>query len=159
MRELTTLLAHRMREFSTTAKNVRAFRNKLVIDYQPKSQQKKMRVLFSSISGDSKLKKDIFHGLRWMFHELIGTVYSDDNVLLETTEPSKISKLVHFDRSTLLLPRVINFKFACSLIRNITSHGKKNLACHSLLRWKMIFLPILTTSHIITLIWTWEWSL
>ena len=27
-----------------------------------------------------------------------------------------------------------------------TSHGMKNLAIHSLLRWKMIILPILTTS-------------
>ena len=33
-----------------------------------------------------------------------------------------------------------------SLTRNITSHNMKNLAIHSLLRWKMIILPILTTS-------------
>ena len=36
-------------------------------------------------------------------------------------------------------------KFPCSLTRNITSHSMKNLAFHSLLRWKMIILPILTT--------------
>ena len=38
--------------------------------------------------------------------------------------------------------------FLCSLTRNITSHSMKNLAFHSLLRWKMIILPILTTSLI-----------
>ena len=37
--------------------------------------------------------------------------------------------------------------FSCSLTRNITSHSMKNLAFHSLLRWKMIILPILTTSR------------
>ena len=37
--------------------------------------------------------------------------------------------------------------FSCSLSRNITSHSMKNLAFHSLLRWKLISLPILTTSH------------
>ena len=37
--------------------------------------------------------------------------------------------------------------FPCSLTRNITSHSMKNaLVFHSLLRWKMITLPILTTS-------------
>ena len=36
--------------------------------------------------------------------------------------------------------------FPCSLTRNITSHSMKNLAFHSLLEWKMIILPILTTS-------------
>ena len=35
--------------------------------------------------------------------------------------------------------------FPCSLIRNITSHRMKNLAFHSLLRWK---LPILTALYI-----------
>ena len=35
--------------------------------------------------------------------------------------------------------------FPCSLTRNITSHSMKNLAFHSLLTWKMIILPILTT--------------
>ena len=38
-------------------------------------------------------------------------------------------------------------KFPCSLTRNITSHSIKNLAFHSLLRWKMIdTLHCLTTS-------------
>ena len=36
--------------------------------------------------------------------------------------------------------------FSCSITRNITSHSIKNLASHHLLRWKMIILPILTTS-------------
>ena len=34
----------------------------------------------------------------------------------------------------------------CSLARNITSHSLENLAFHSLLRWKMIVITILTTS-------------
>ena len=38
--------------------------------------------------------------------------------------------------------------FPCSLTRNITSHSMKNLAFHGLLRWKMIILPLLTTSLI-----------
>ena len=38
--------------------------------------------------------------------------------------------------------------FFRSLTRNITSQGKRNLASHSLLRWRMIILPILTTSLI-----------
>ena len=36
--------------------------------------------------------------------------------------------------------------FPCSIPRNIASHSMKNMAFHSLLRWKMILLPILTTS-------------
>ena len=36
--------------------------------------------------------------------------------------------------------------FSYSLTGNITSHSMRNLAFHSLLRWKMITLPILTTS-------------
>ena len=35
--------------------------------------------------------------------------------------------------------------FSCSLSRNITSHSMENVAFPSLLRWKMIILPILTT--------------
>ena len=38
--------------------------------------------------------------------------------------------------------------FLCSLARNITLHSKENLAFHSLLRRKMMLLPILTTSHV-----------
>ena len=38
--------------------------------------------------------------------------------------------------------------FPCSFTRNITSHSMKDLAFHSWLRWKMIILPILTTSLI-----------
>ena len=36
--------------------------------------------------------------------------------------------------------------FPCSLSRNITSHSMENLAFRSLLRWKMIILPILASS-------------
>ena len=52
----------------------------------------------------------------------------------------------------------------CSLTRNITSsHSVKNLAFHSSLRWKMIALPILTTSPLYVSLkrlgectfWTW----
>ena len=46
--------------------------------------------------------------------------------------------------------------------RNITSHSMKNLGFHSSLRWKMIILPILTTSLIhweIVLFWAWKWKL
>ena len=39
-------------------------------------------------------------------------------------------------------------KFPCSLTRNMTSHSMENLTFHSLLRWKVIILQILTTSLI-----------
>ena len=56
--------------------------------------------------------------------------------------------------------------FACGLTRNITSHSMKNLASHSILRWEMIILPILTTSltHFLferlgeCAFWNWEWK-
>ena len=38
--------------------------------------------------------------------------------------------------------------FPCSLTRNITPQSMENLAFHRLLRWKIIILPILITSHI-----------
>ena len=54
----------------------------------------------------------------------------------------------------------------CSLTWNITSHSMKNLAFHSLLRWKMLMLPPLTTSLIHfplrgfgeCTFWIWEWK-
>ena len=54
--------------------------------------------------------------------------------------------------------------FSCGLTSNITSHSMKNLVFHSLLRRKMILLPILTTSSIHFSLgrlgectfWTWE---
>ena len=49
---------------------------------------------------------------------------------------------------TLSLPRVINFKLPLQLHQKFTPHSMKNLAFHSLLSWKMIILPILTTSLI-----------
>ena len=58
--------------------------------------------------------------------------------------------------------------FSYSLTRNITSHSMKNLAFHSLLRWKMNYTPepILTTSLIHFSLgrlgectfWTWQWK-
>ena len=38
--------------------------------------------------------------------------------------------------------------FPCGITRNITSHSMENLAFHSLLRWQIIILPILTMSPI-----------
>ena len=38
--------------------------------------------------------------------------------------------------------------FPCNLARNIASHSMKKLAFHNSLRWKMIILPILTTSPV-----------
>ena len=66
-------------------------------------------------------------------------------VISSRMEPSSA---VITTRLTLSLPRVINFEFPCSLPRNMTSHSMKNLAFHSLLRGKIIILPILTTSLI-----------
>ena len=57
---------------------------------------------------------------------------------------------------TLSLPRVINFKFPLQPHQNILSHSMKNLAFHSLLRWKMITLPILTSSLIDFSLKGWE---
>ena len=45
--------------------------------------------------------------------------------------------------------------FSCSPTRNITSHSMKNVAFHSLLKGKMIILPILTTALVHLLRW-WE---
>ena len=49
----------------------------------------------------------------------------------------------NYEHLTLSLLRVI-----CSLSRYTTSHSMKNLALHSLLRWKIIILAILATSLI-----------
>ena len=56
--------------------------------------------------------------------------------------------------------------FLCSLTSNITSNSMRNLASHSLLRWKMIILQILITSPIHFSLGrlgecsfgTWEWK-
>ena len=56
--------------------------------------------------------------------------------------------------------------FPCFLTRNITQYSVENLAFHSLHRWKMIILPILTPSLIhfsskvgrMYYLWTWEWK-
>ena len=39
-------------------------------------------------------------------------------------------------------------KFPCSLNRNITRHSMKNLAFHSLLRWKMIIQPYISLKKV-----------
>ena len=83
---------------------------------------------------------------------------------------SRESELVWIPTSMVIglilsLPRVINY--SCSLTRNITSHSMENLIVHSILRWKMIIPPILTTSliHLSSgrlgecTFWTWEWEL
>ena len=44
----------------------------------------------------------------------------------------------------------------CNLARNITSNSTKNVAFHSLLRWKMIILPILTNITYTFLVKSWE---
>ena len=49
---------------------------------------------------------------------------------------------------TLSLPRVINFKFPLRPHQKILHHTAWRVAFHSLLRWKMILLPILTISLI-----------
>ena len=49
--------------------------------------------------------------------------------------------------------------FPCNLTRNITSHSKENLAFHSLLRWKMIILPILTTHFTYTFLFERFWEM
>ena len=46
--------------------------------------------------------------------------------------------------------------FPCSLTGNITSHSMENFTFHSLLRWKMIVLLILTTSLIHSSLKGWE---
>ena len=56
----------------------------------------------------------------------------------------------------LSLPKVSNFKFPLQPHPKITSHGMKNLAFHSLLRWKMIVIPIIRTSLIHFSIKGWE---
>ena len=48
--------------------------------------------------------------------------------------------------------------FPCSHTRNITSHSMTNLTFHSLLRWRMIILPIHTTSLGECTVWTWDWK-
>ena len=59
-----------------------------------------------------------------------------------------VKRLPHEDYS-LSLSRVISVKFPLKPHqRYYTSHSMKNLAFHSLLRWKMIILPILTTTLI-----------
>ena len=61
---------------------------------------------------------------------------------------------------------IVWFLAPMALHRNITSHSMKNLVFHSLLRWKIIVLPILTTPLIRFCLkrlgectfWTWEWK-
>ena len=71
------------------------------------------------------------------------------------------------DRITFSLPRVITFKFPLQPPKNRTSCCIENLAFHSLLRWKMIILSILTTSLVYFPFWKvgrmylflpWDWK-
>ena len=75
-----------------------------------------------------------------------------------------ILKILKQERTRLIQGWLIS-SFPCSLTRNITSHSMKNLAFHSLPRWKMIILP--NSYHLTTFLfeklgecssWTWEWK-
>ena len=62
---------------------------------------------------------------------------------------------------TLPLARVINFKFPLQphqkyYVTQYEAHSMKKLAFHSLLRWKLIMLPILTTSRLHLSLKGWE---
>ena len=57
---------------------------------------------------------------------------------------------------SLSLPRVINVKFPLQPHQKYHTHSMKELTFHSLLRWKMIFLPVLTTSFIHVAFKGWE---
>ena len=67
---------------------------------------------------------------------------------------------------SLSLPRVISVKFLGQPHQKHITQSMENVAFHRLLRWKMIILPILTTSLIHfslkswenLLFWTWEWK-
>ena len=89
-------------------------------------------------------------------------------IYVRACQPSHIHPFIYpsIHLLTLPLPRVIKFKFALQPHQkyNITRYGE--LGFHSLLRWKMIILPILTTSLLyfsskgwenVTL-WSWEWK-
>ena len=73
------------------------------------------------------------------------------------------TELIYFN---VYAPEWSSSNFSCSLTSNITSHSMKNLGFHSWLRWKMITLPLLTTSPIYfssgrlgeCTFWTWEWK-
>ena len=71
--------------------------------------------------------------------------------------PSLNISLIHFSL-TPSLPRVIKCQIspAASPLSNITSDSTENLAFHTLLRWKMIILPILPTSPIQFSLKGWE---
>ena len=93
-----------------------------------------------------------------MVHACI-LLQSHYNTSLDHAPCLSSTQLFHFQESS-------NSHLPCSLTRNITSHSMKNLAFHSLLRWKIIILPILTTSLIHfslkglggCMFWTWEWK-
>ena len=65
---------------------------------------------------------------------------------------SSVSKWSDSHYLTLSLPSVINFKFPLQPHQKYSniSHSMKNLACNSLLRWKMIMLQILTHTFLFT---------
>ena len=72
---------------------------------------------------------------------------------------SKIHCLLSLDSCAHKSDQIFNWTFShfqispCSLTRNITPHRMKNVAVHSLFRWKMIILPNLTHYLYISLGW------
>ena len=64
----------------------------------------------------------------------------------DITPPHPVGMRVLQRKGYILYHKPIS-TFSCSLTSNITSHSEKNLAFHSLLRWKMIVLP---NSHYLT---------
>ena len=60
-----------------------------------------------------------------------GEVFSCTDCERYVTRTSTAYRATPLSCLTLSLPRVVNFKFPCSLTRNITSHCMKNLAFHS----------------------------
>ena len=93
-------------------------------------------MMSSPLSGVSFQRKSLQH--KGGFHYYYFLFFMKDHQRIPT-----LSQRLYL---ALPLPRVINVKFPLQPHQkhNITQY--KNLAFHSLLRWKMIILPILTSS-------------
>ena len=75
-----------------------------------------------SLSLDSSIPMSLFRDI-----EKLGALF-----ILKFRETFPLVRGTPLIFLILSLPRVVNFKFPCSLTRNITSHSVKNLAFHSL---------------------------
>ena len=92
----------------------------------------------------------------------------DEGLMLETSAIDILRAFHYPDQLSVHLAKWTISNFLCRLLtRNIISHSMKDVAFHRLLRWKMIILPILTTSPTYTFLfkrlgeytlWTWEWK-